>query len=255
MKLEIAIASAAGAVAAYRGGADRVELCSALELGGVTPSAGLIASVLDASELPVQALIRPRPGDFCYSPEELATAVLESVECAKQGVAGVVIGVLTPSGHVDLAATERLIEAARSVNSEIEIVFHRAIDQAVNAVDAVGSLAALGVDRVLSSGQAARAIEGLASLTAMVKANSGVQIMAGGGVRTADIPALFKEAGVAAVHLSAKAAGPAIPGATLALGSADGSDPNAYFVTDKDLVSAAAEQLNSCRSTAAKWAY
>lgn len=252
MKLEIAIASAAGAIAAQRGGADRLELCSALELGGVTPSAGLIAAVLEASELPLQALIRPRPGDFCYSAEELSTALLETIECTKQGVAGVVVGALTPSGHVDHAAIERLVEAARSVNSTVEIVFHRAIDHAVDAIGAVESLANIGVDRILSSGQAARAIEGLTNLAAMVEADSRVQIMAGGGVRAVDIPALINAAGVAAVHLSAKTAGPAIPGSTLALGSADGANPNAYFVTDEALVSAAAEQLRICRSAATR---
>ncbi|NYE96315.1 copper homeostasis protein [Psychromicrobium silvestre] len=243
MKLEIAIASAAGAAAAERGGADRVELCSGLELGGLTPSAGLIEAVLEATNLPVQVLLRPRPGDFCYSEDELRTAEREARSLAHQGVTGVVLGALLPGGRVDLETTARLISAVRTIRPGAEIVFHRALDQAVDAVEALEGLAALGVDRVLTSGQASRAAGGVVCLARMVALDSGIEIMAGGGVAPKDIPALA-EAGVAAVHLSAKRKATTASSAALALGSADGQDPNAYFLTDEGLVRQAA---NYCR--------
>ncbi len=127
----------------------------------------------------------------------------------------------------------------------MEIVFHRAIDQAVNPLGALDALFALGVKRILTSGQAPRAAAGIPTLKAMVQAGSGLEIMAGGGVRIDDIPALRDQAGVSAIHLSAKAKGAAARSAALALGSADGTDPNAYFVTDEELVRAAVRRLTA----------
>jgi len=241
--LEIAIASAAGAVAAQLGGADRLELCNALELGGVTPSAGLTASVLAATELPVHVLVRPRPGDFCYDASEIGTAEHEAQLLARQGAAGIVLGALTGDGQIDVAATSRIIAAAKSVAPAVEITFHKAFDQSADPLPALQLLAGLGVDRVLSSGQAQRARDGIPVLSAMAAQRSGVQIMAGGGVLPADIADLSRLARVDAVHFSAKRPGPSAANVGISLGSADGADPNAYFVTDQALVRQARAEI------------
>lgn len=241
--LEVAIASAAGAMSAEFGGADRLELCNALELGGVTPSAGLLESVSAASSLAVHVLVRPRPGDFCYSDSELATAEHEARWLAQQGVAGIVLGALNRDGTIDAVATTRLIAAAKSAAENVEITFHKAFDQAVDPLAALELLAGLGVDRVLSSGQAQRALDGVAVLSAMAALGSGVQIMAGGGVLPADIRELSRNGQIDAVHFSAKQRGPSIPSRSISLGSADGADPNAYFVTDQALVRQARSEI------------
>lgn len=243
--LEVAIASAAGAEAAELGGADRLELCNALELGGITPSAGLLEGVLAATSLPVHVLVRPRPGDFCYSAADLDTAQREARALAAQGAAGIVLGALTRDAQIDVEATARLIEAAKSVNSSIEITFHKAFDQLRMPLPALDVLAELGVDRVLSSGQAQRAVDGVTLLAAMTACSSGVEIMAGGGVLPADIAELAQRAQVDAIHFSAKQSGPAVPMSHISLGTADGANPNAYFVTDQGLIRSARAEITA----------
>lgn len=244
VQLEIAIASAAGAAAAQAGGANRVELCSGLELGGLTPSAGLVDACMEAGTLPVNVLLRPRPGDFHYDESELATAEREARMLARQGVAGVVLGALRRDGTIDVPATSRLIAAVLNQSADTVITFHRAIDHVADPIAALETLAGLNVHRVLSSGQAHRAIDGLAVLKQMKSLNTDVEIMAGGGVRPEDIPVLIGRARVDAVHLSAKISGPSVPASAVALGSADQSDPNRYFITDESLVRSAAENLD-----------
>lgn len=250
--LEIAVTSASGAQAAQRGGADRLELCNALELGGITPSAGLVEEVLTATSLPVHILVRPRPGDFCYDQDQLATAAREARLLARQGVAGIVLGALTRDARIDSAAAIRIIEAAKSENPDLDITFHKAFDQLADPLAALPELAGLGIDRVLSSGKAQRALDGCAVLAAMTSLASGVQVMAGGGVLPGDIPALATQSQVDAVHFSAKRSGTSTPassisGTSISLGSADGADPNAYFVTDQALVEQARSQINLLR--------
>lgn len=250
--LEIAVTGPAGAGIAQRAGVDRVELCSALELGGVTPSQGSTEATLTATggSLAVHALIRPRPGDFCYAEDELGTAEREISCLARQGIAGVVIGALNPDGTVALEATRRLVGAARAADPGLQITFHRAVDQTADPVAAVEPLARLGVDRILSSGQANRAIDGVATLRRMVQAAAGiVEIMAGGGVQVSDIQTLVTDAGVQAVHSSAKAPRAGSGRTDVSLGSADGADPGAYFVTDQNLVQQAAEVIRKIRNS------
>jgi len=249
-QLEIAVSGSAGAIAANQNGADRVELCTALELGGLTPSQGTVERTLNETRggLEIHALIRPRPGDFCYSRDDLATAEREVRFLVRQGVSGIVIGALEVDGTIALDSTRRLIAAAREISSEINITFHRAIDHTTDPVAAVTTLLDLEIDRVLSSGQASSAIDGLETLRAMVNAASDrVEVMAGGGVKVGAINTLVNEAGVDAVHLSAKATSgsPVPPG--VSLGSADSLNPGAYFVTDSDVVHQAAEAVRALR--------
>ncbi|WP_399896697.1 copper homeostasis protein CutC [Streptomyces sp. BBFR51] len=246
--LEIAVTSPAGARAARDHGADRVELCTALELGGLTPSAASVEAVA-AVGLPVQALVRCRPGDFVHDAEEVALMVAEVRSVVASGASGVVVGALTAEGALDTDAVTRLADAAHDLAREqgrsVDVTLHRAVDQSADPVATAAVLASLGVTRVLSSGGAAGAAGGLATLAAMVAAAPDVQVMAGGGVRVDDIPALVA-AGVAAVHLSAKTrAEPRRGGTWVPLGASGASaHQDTHFVTDPEVVAAARRALD-----------
>lgn len=241
--LEIAVTSPAGARAARENGADRVELCTALELGGLTPSAALVEAVA-AEGLPVQALVRCRPGDFVHDAEEIALMAAEVRSVIASGAAGVVIGALTADGALDTDAVARLAEAARASGRPVEVTLHRAVDQSADPVATAALLPSLGLTRVLTSGGAPAAADGLAAIGAMVAAAPGVQVMAGGGVRLADIPALAS-AGVAAVHLSAKTRAPRrLGGSWIPLGAGGASaEQDTHFVTDPEVVDRARQAL------------
>ncbi|WP_328865289.1 copper homeostasis protein CutC [Streptomyces sp. NBC_00304] len=243
--LEIAVTSAAGARAARENGADRVELCTALELGGLTPSAALVKAVA-AEGLPVQVLVRCRAGDFVHDAEEIALMAAEVRSVITSGAAGVVIGALTADGALDTVAVARLAEAARTSGRPVEVTLHRAVDQSADPVATAALLPSLGLTRVLTSGGAPAAADGLAVIGAMVAAAPGVQVMAGGGVRLADIPALAS-AGVAAVHLSAKTRAPRRPGGSwIPLGAGGASaEQDTHFVTDPEVVAQARRALNA----------
>ncbi|MFG2672382.1 copper homeostasis protein CutC [Streptomyces sp. NPDC048445] len=243
--LEIAVTSAAGARAARENGADRVELCTALELGGLTPSAALVEAVA-AEGLPVQVLVRCRAGDFVHDAEEIALMAAEVRSVIASGAAGVVIGALTADGALDAVAVARLAEAARTSGRPVEVTLHRAVDQSADPVATAALLPSLGLTRVLTSGGAPAAADGLAVIGAMVAAAPGVQVMAGGGVRLADIPALAS-AGVAAVHLSAKTRAPRRAGGSwIPLGAGGASaEQDTHFVTDPEVVAQARRALEA----------
>lgn len=244
--LEVTVDSPAGARAARDGGADRVELCSALELGGLTPSPGALAACLGVERaLPVHVLVRPRPGGFTYDADELATSLRDVEAAVAAGAAGVVVGALRVRGGalvLDEAFLAEAVVRARAVRADVDVVLHRAVDQLARPSAAVAVLARCGVDRVLTSGGAPRAVDGLAELAAVAEAGraAGVQVMAGAGVRPEQVPALVA-AGVHAVHLSARrpvrAAGPRV-----AVGPAD---DGAHSETDPALVAAVRAALDA----------
>ncbi len=231
--VEIAVQDPAGVRIALDAEADRIELCSALSVGGLTPSAGLIAAAVAAAraagrERFVHVLVRPRAGGFVYTDDELGLTVADILVAREAGAAGVVIGALDASGDIDRAATEALIAVA----GPLEVTFHRAVDAAADPVAAVETLIGLGVRRVLTSGAALRSIDGAETLEALVSRAAGrIQVMAGGGVAVADIPALAAT-GIDAVHLSARTtiAGPP---------SGPGGGDARYDVTDPQIVRAA----------------
>ncbi|WP_024819857.1 copper homeostasis protein CutC [Arthrobacter sp. 31Y] len=247
MKLEIAVVSAAGAGTAAAEGAHRIELCSSLELGGITPSQGLMEASMEHADgrLEIHPLIRSRPGDFQYSASDVDTMVHEIRHLLAQGAHGVVVGALTPSGDVDVHAIQRLVDSAKEANSETELTFHRAIDQSRDPLESLERLLELGFTRVLTSGHAATAGAGLSTLTAMAaRAGNALQIMAGGGLTLDDIPAMHR-AGLSAVHLSAKKTVSTLGEGSISLGTQDGSDPTAYTVTDREVVRAAKAMVNA----------
>ncbi len=247
MKLEIAVVSAAGAGIAASEGADRIELCSSLELGGITPSQGLMEASMEHVDgrLEIHPLIRCRPGDFRYSASDVDTMVHEIRHLLAQGAHGVVVGALTPSGELDVHTLRRLAESARNANQDTQLTFHRAIDQSKDPLAALEQLVELGFTRVLTSGHEATAGAGLSTLTAMAeRAGDALQIMAGGGLALEDIPAMHR-AGLSAVHLSAKKIVSTLGEGTISLGAQDGNDPTAYTVTDRETVRAAKAKVNA----------
>lgn len=230
MAVEIAVQDAGGARAAVAAGADRLELCQALEVGGLTPSMGLIEAVCAAvGGARVNVLVRPRGGGFVYDTEEVALVAADIAAAVRAGAGGVVVGALDRDGLVDRAALRRWRDAAEAAT----LVFHRAIDASARPDDAFDALCEEAVDRVLTSGGAARSIAGVDRLSGFVaRGGDRIEIMAGGGIVPGDIPEILS-AGVHAVHLSARgragwdaAAGPG--------GGAEGHD-----VTDPAVVTAA----------------
>ena len=194
--IEICVESAAGARSAGLGGADRVELCHDRAVGGVTPSTEAIAAARRALEVPLHVLIRPRAGGFFFQKGEIARMVEEIATARTQGASGVVIGALGPSGAVDREATARLVERARPLS----VTFHKAFDAARDPFEALEVLIDLGIDRVLTSGQAEAARDGLSTLARLVQSASGrIAILAGGGVTLDDLPGLAAS-GVGEIH-------------------------------------------------------
>ncbi|MCR4824842.1 MAG: copper homeostasis protein CutC [Bacteroidales bacterium] len=185
--------------AAERTGARRIELCERLEVGGVTPSEALLRDVLAATRLPVNVLVRPRGGDFVYDEAE-TQAMLESIRrCRAWGANGVVIGALTPSGAVDVPRMRRLLAEARPLS----VTFHRAFDETADPLAALETVIALGCDRLLTSGHAPDALAGRALIGELVRRAAGrLSVMAGCGVRPANISDIARDAGVQEFHSS-----------------------------------------------------
>ncbi|WIB77751.1 copper homeostasis protein CutC [Curtobacterium sp. MCPF17_002] len=241
VSLEIAVTSPAGAMVARDGGADRVELCVGLELGGLTPSQALVEMTHETG-IPAHALVRCRPGGFVHDRDEVELMEREVRTVLRSGAAGVVVGALRPDRTLDVEALRRFVDAARSVSATAEVTLHRAIDHAVDPVAAAASLADLGFTRVLTSGAAPTALTGAATIARMVEAAGPVQVMAGAGVIPADVPALVAT-GAAAVHLSAKRPAADSAHAGVPMGGAD--DGSAHFVTDAEVVAAARAALDA----------
>jgi copper homeostasis protein len=198
LTIEVCVDSVESAMAAERGGADRVELCDNLLEGGTTPSAGAIAIARERLGIKLHVIIRPRGGDFCYSDVEFAV-MRHDVALAKQlGADGVVIGILTSDGEVDVDRTRELIELARPLS----VTFHRAFDMARDPYRALEDLIGLGVDRVLTSGQEPSVIEGLDLIAELVRiAGDRVIIMPGGGTER-NIKKVVERSGVREVHVT-----------------------------------------------------
>lgn len=200
--LEVCAGDLESVRAAAEGGAARVELCSALGEGGVTPSIGFLRQALLVPSLRVHVLIRPRGGDFLYTPEEVNAMVADIEACREAGAHGVVIGALTPDGDIDLPSCRRMIEAA----GEMSVTFHRAFDLCRNPEEALDTIIELGCDRLLTSGQAATALEGTPLLRRLHDRAAGrLVILAGGGVTPDNAADILIGSGTNEVHASARA--------------------------------------------------
>ena len=198
--LEIVVQSPADARAAQAGGAQRLELCVGLVDGGLTPPATLVARVTAAVDLPVCVLVRPRGGDFVLDDEDLELMRSDIRAAAEAGATGVVVGALNADGQIDVPRLGRLIATARP----LDVTFHRAFDHTSDPLEALETLSMLGVDRVLTSGQAPTASEGSDLIAELVaQGRQRPRIMAGGGVTPEHIGRLVAATGVRDVHSSA----------------------------------------------------
>lgn len=207
--LEVCVDSTASALAAKRGGADRLELCADLIVGGTTPSLTLVQQVKAETGLPVRALLRPRFGDFCYDSYELAQMEQLAAELVEAGADGIVTGVLTPEGALDADAMQPIYAASRKAAEKagrpVACTLHRAFDVCVDPFAALEAAREMGLCTILTSGQAASAPQGAALLRQLTEqAGKDVEILAGAGVSAQNIPVLAAQTGVRAFHLSGK---------------------------------------------------
>lgn len=203
MTFEVCVDSVDGAAAAAAGGAQRVELCADLHAGGTTPSAGTIEAALDTLPgLRVHVLIRPRPGDFTYSPAEVDVMCRDVDAVRRAGAHGVVVGALTRAGDLALDVIGALVDAA----GDLDLTFHRAFDLARDPRGALDEIAGLGIGRLLTSGQQASAEAGAGLIAELVgRAGDRLSVMPGGGVTPSNVGALLAATGVREVHFSARA--------------------------------------------------
>ncbi len=198
--IELCVEGIDGFLAAQDAGADRVELCASLVEGGLTPSLATIRAAVKAAKIPVHVIIRPRGGDFLYSETEFETMAEDIRTLREEGVAGVVIGCLTPDGRIDEARTKVLVEAAQPMS----VTCHRAFDMTADAREALEALIRCGVNRVLTSGQRDTAVEGITILkSAHEQAAGRIMVMGCGALDAANIQKVRDETGLTELHFAA----------------------------------------------------
>lgn len=240
--LEVCVDTPAGLAAAIAGGADRIELCSALALQGLTPAPGLIAIAAQAA-IPIYPMIRPRNGDFVYDEADL-DAILRDIDAVRDaGLAGVVIGANAASGELDVDALAMLVAHAEGLG----VTLHRAFDLTPDPFAALETAIDLGFERILTSGCALNAVAGAETIAALVeKADGRIAILAGGGINPSNVAQIIARTGVTEVHGSCS--GP------MTYGLGQGHEDQAYklgFVqdglrdTDEAVVAAVVQVLES----------
>jgi copper homeostasis protein len=197
--LEICVDSVESAVAAERGGARRIELCSDLLEGGITPSPGLLEQIRKRVGIDLFVMIRPRGGDFCYTPEELDIMKADIEHVKQLGADGVVLGILDADGYVDVERTRELVEKAKP----LPVTFHRAVDVSADLADSLERIIASGAHRVLTSGAKRRAVDSTRDIAQAIRQTSGrLIVMVGGGLNPENIGAVATETGAAEYHAS-----------------------------------------------------
>lgn len=196
MIVEVCANSLQSAINAQKSGAHRIELCSELSVGGITPSYGLITQVCKKIRIPIHVLIRPRGGHFCYNKSEVEVMQADIKFCKEIGVAGVVMGALTEDRRLNLSQIENFLDLANGMH----FTFHRAFDWLREPMQSLNQLEYLGVETVLTSGQETTAVLGLHRIIEW-QAATGITLMAGGGIN-AQNAILFKKARLKAIHLT-----------------------------------------------------
>jgi copper homeostasis protein len=233
--VEICVGDVESAIAAEAGGADRVELCDNLSVGGTTPSVGTIAEACRWLSIPVHVLIRPRAGDFVYGERELAV-MRRDIEAAKAlGAEGIVLGMLDEHGDIARDPTAALIALARPLS----VTFHKAFDRVPDPFIALDAMIAMGVDRVLTSGGRPAALEGIDALRTLVERSAGrIAVMAGGRLALDHVEDVIRATGVREIHLGSAASRSVVspsPGSPVA------DDLRPWIRTDARLVKAVVE--------------
>ncbi|WP_461812100.1 copper homeostasis protein CutC [Faecalimonas sp.] len=199
--LECCVDSVESAIAAKEGGADRIELCSGLVIGGLSPSIALFKKIKEVVDIPIRPLLRTRFGDFCYTTYE-HEILKEEVKIFRQlGAEGIVIGSLTSEGRLDLQQMSELMEEA----GEMRVTLHRAFDMCKNPIETLEQAKKLGIDTILTSGQKNCAKEGVELLKQLVEnSENQIEILVGGGVDAKTIPMLYEKANTTSYHMSGK---------------------------------------------------
>lgn len=253
--LEVCTGSITSVLHAAEGGAARVELCSGLDEGGLTPSIGLIQAALRVEGIAKHVLVRPRGGDFLYTEVEQDIIVDDIFAARRAGVDGVVAGALTADGDIDVEACRRFLDAAKGeyvdfAEGDLEeayflppvtVTFHRAFDLCRDPFAALETLIELGFDRILTSGQAATAEAGIDLLRRLVEQADGrITIMPGCGVNPANAGRILQETGATEIHASARSTWPSVmrfrhPGVSMGV---PGADEYATKETDVSIVRA-----------------
>jgi len=200
--LEVAVHSYRSALAAQNGGADRIELCTALQTGGLTPDIGLTQLIIESISLPVHILIRPRLGNFIYDKYEFKTVIRTIEQCSKWNVHGVVAGCLKHDGSIHQEQLRQMKDAAGS----LDITFHRAIDVCTNIYETLDMLMQYKFDRVLTSGRSPSAWDGRNTIRKMINytQHSQLTIMPGAGITCENADVILDETGATEIHASAK---------------------------------------------------
>ena len=216
MQLEICIDRIESALAAWEGGANRLEVCGSLATGGTTPSRGLVEQCIQRCQLEVMMMIRPHDGGFCYGSDDLDTMLRDIAIAAQLGAHGIVFGVLGDDGRVHREQCRRLLDAARP----LQATFHRAFDVTRDPLEALDDLLEIGIDRILTSGQAEAAQNGTSLIRQLVqRCGNRLSVMVGAGVSATNVAAIVRETGVHEVHASASVVGRNSRGAKLGFGT------------------------------------
>ena len=241
--LEICCGSAGDAIEAAAGGADRVELCSALFLGGMTPSLGSLLEVKQRTQIPVIAMNRPRQAGFCYSPTEFAVMERDAELLLEHGADGIVFGVLNADGTIDVKRTLNLRERIGARQA----VFHRAFDVTPDPFRALEKLIDLGVTRVLTSGQKNAAPDGAKLIKQLLERAKGrIEVLPGAGITVDNVRQLVQQTGCTQVHLTAFAEQQdpsTLTNADIYFGSANGPEESKYDRTDGKYVRRMKQEL------------
>lgn len=240
--VEVCVDGVDSAINAKIAGADRLEVCQDLQIGGTTPSYGLLKSIVEAVDLPVVAMLRPRAADFCYSKTEYAV-MLNDIEVFKGlGVGEIVTGILTPDGALDKARMAQIIALAHPA----KVVLHRAFDMTSDLNKALCDATELGIARILTSGGAVDVKSGMQNLKALIAQSNGVEIMPGGGVNSEVVDQLIA-IGAKQIHLSGKvgtASAMTYKNPCLSMGSNESFDEYAHHMTSVEIVRAVVKAFN-----------
>lgn len=242
--IEICCGSYEDALAAYRGGAKRIELNSALYMGGLTPSLGTLILCKKNTDLKIIAMVRPRGAGFCYSEAEFETMKMDAELLMQNGADGIAFGCLEENGNIDVRQTGEIVDIIKKYHGEA--VFHRAFDCVQDPFQSMEQLIKLGIDRVLTSGQKEKAMDGIALITELQKRyGSRIELLAGSGMNADNVNEMMDRSGITQVHSSCKGwvCDPTTTGPEVSYSYAPAPHADDYEVVDEKLVEKLASRL------------